>query len=151
MRDNDEQTPSEEIVIPRDAIISLMKAADATRRAMTRTLQEFDLTLPQFNVLIILRNEGELPTLDVASRLVEEAPGITRLVNTLVAKRCLRRRRSADDGRQQLCALTPTGRRLIDAVVPRVKDTQQRLLSDLQRSDVLRMIALLRRLRDRQS
>ena len=125
-----------------------MKAADATRRAMTRTLQEFDLTLPQFNVLIILRREQELPTLEVAARLVEETPGITRLMNTLVVKRHIHRRRSKADARQQLCSLTERGRRLIDSVVPKIKATQQGLIADLDRGEVLQMIGLLRRLRD---
>ena len=137
----------EQIVVPRDAIISLMKAADITRRAMTRTLQEFGLTLPQFNVLIILWHEPELPTLEVAARLVEETPGITRLMNTLAAKRYIRRRRSRDDGRQQLCSLTATGTRLIDAVLPGVKATQERIVAGLTRDEALQMIDLLRRLR----
>ena len=139
---------SQEVVIARDAIIAVMKAADLTRRAMTRTLQEFDLTLPQFNVLIILRGEQPLPTLEVAARLVEETPGITRLINTLVAKRHIRRRQSKADARQQLCSLTERGRRLIDSLVPAVKATQQGLIANLDRGEVLQMIALLRRLHD---
>src|SRR5262245_5700025 len=138
---------SQNIVIPRDAIIALMKAADRTRRAMTRTLQTFDLTLSQFNVLIILRRTPELPTLDVAARLVEETPGITRLMNTLTAKRYIRRRRSKEDQRQQLCSLTDAGRRVIDAVIPRMKATQEQIIDDLNGEEVLQMIALLRRLR----
>ena len=128
-----------------------MRAADVTRRAMTRTLQEFNLTLPQFNVLIILRREQELPTLDVAARLVEETPGITRLMNTLVAKRHIRRRRSKADARQQLCSLTERGRHVIDSLVPNIKATQQGLIADLDRGEALQMIALLRRLRDPQA
>jgi len=125
-----------------------MKAADSTRRAMTRTLQRFDLTLPQFNVLIILRREGELPTLEIAARLVEQTPGITRLMNTLAGRRYIRRRRTREDRRRQMCALTETGRRLIDAVIPPVKATQERLIGGMNRDEVLRMIGLLRRLRD---
>jgi len=131
--------------VPRDAVIAIMRAADATRRAMVRTLQQFDLTLPQFNVLIILRWEHELPTLDVAARLVEETPGITRLMNTLTEKGFIRRRPSTDDRRQQLCSLTAAGMRLITTVVPHVKTTQERLMQRLSREEAAQMIALLRR------
>jgi DNA-binding MarR family transcriptional regulator len=137
---------SKDIVIPRDAIIALMKAADVTRRAMTRTLQAFDLTLSQFNVLIILRRTPELPTLEVAARLVEDTPGITRLMNTLTAKRYIRRRRRKEDRRQQLCSLTDSGRRVIDAVIPPMKATQERIIAGLSGDEVLQMITLLRRL-----
>jgi DNA-binding MarR family transcriptional regulator len=132
--------------LPRDAVIALMKAADGTRRAMVRTLRQFDLTLPQFNVLIILRREQELPTLEVAARLVEETPGITRLMNTLTAKRYIRRRQRKGDRRQQLCSLTESGRRLINDVVPHIKATQEGIVGGLTHGEVTQMIGLLRRL-----
>lgn len=134
-----------EVDVPRDAVIALMRAADRTRRRMVRTLQEFDLTLPQFNVLIILRREAELPTLEVATRLVEETPGITRLMTTLAAKRYIRRRRSKGDARVQLCALTPAGRSLIDAVIPKVRAAQVAMVNDLRAEEGATLIALLQR------
>lgn len=112
---------------------------------MVRTLQAFDLTLPQFNVLVILRSEDELPTLEVAARLVEEAPGITRLMNTLTAKSYIRRRASSDDRRQQLCSLTDAGRRLINLVLPSVKTTQAQIIAGLTPEEIAQMIAILRR------
>ena len=136
------QKPQENL--SRDAAIAIMRAADATRRAMVRALQPFDLTLPQFNVLIILRWEEELPILEVAARLVEETPGITRLINTLTAKRYIRRRQCQDDRRQQLCSLTEEGRRLITEVIPHIKTAQGRLISGLSKEKAGQMIALLR-------
>ena len=133
------------VVLPRDAIIALVSAADRTRRAMSRALQPFELTLPQFNVLIILRREEELPTLQIAARLVEEVPGITRLVNTLAEKTYIRRRQCKEDRRQQLCSLTPAGRRIIDAVMPRIKETQEGLLATLSRSEAIQVVTLLDR------
>jgi DNA-binding MarR family transcriptional regulator len=138
---------SHDAVIPRDVIIALMKAADGTRRAMTRVLQEFDLTLSQFNVLIILLREQELPTLEVAARLVEDTPGITRLMNALVGKRYIRRRQSKEDRRQQLCSLTHSGRRVINAVIPGVRAAQERVIGGLNHDEMLQLIGLLRRLR----
>jgi DNA-binding MarR family transcriptional regulator len=135
-----------DVVIPRDAIIALMRAADVTRRALTRTLQRFDLTLPQFNVLIILRKDEELPTLEIAARLVEETPGITRLINTLQAKKYLRRRQSREDRRQQLCSLTPAGRSVIDGLIPHVKATQEAVLAGLTRGEAVQLAGFLRRL-----
>jgi MarR family 2-MHQ and catechol resistance regulon transcriptional repressor len=132
-------------VLPREAIIALMRSADAARRAMTRALQPFDLTLPQFNVLTILLVLGELPTYEIAKHMVEATPGITRLVTTLNAKGYVRRSQSAGDRRQQLCSLTKEGRRIVESAIPSFLSTQKQLIRDLNRSEALQMIALLKR------
>ena len=74
-----------------------------------------------------LPTETPLPTID---------PNI--LMNTLVAKRYIRRRRSRDDRRQQLCSLTASGRRLIDALIPHVKATQAGVVAGLSQDEALR-------------
>ena len=137
--------PEVQIILPRHGIMALMRAADGARRAMTRTLQRFDLTLPQFNVLTILRFHQELPTFQVAARMVEATPGITRLMITLEAKGYISRSQSAGDRRQQLCSLTAAGVKVVDAAVPRVKATQERLLGDLSRPEALQLTGLLKR------
>jgi DNA-binding MarR family transcriptional regulator len=133
------------IVLPRHAVVALMRAADGARRAMTRALEPFDLTLPQFNVLTILRHHRELPTFQVAARMVEATPGITRLMSTLEAKGHIRRSQSTGDRRQQLCALTPQGRRIVDAALSPFVAAQQQVLGDLTKSEALHITALLRR------
>lgn len=131
--------------LPRRASKSLMRAADRNRRAMVRVLQEFGLTLPQYNVMTILLHNDELPTHGVAARLVEETPGITRLMNTLIAKKYIRRRSSTDDRRQQLCSLTNAGRRVVEAAIPRFSEMQASVISDLSEKETSQLVALLRR------
>jgi DNA-binding MarR family transcriptional regulator len=113
---------------------------------MTRALRPFDLTLPQFNVLTILRQHDALPTFQIAARMVEETPGITRLVSTLEAKRYVRRAQSTSDRRCQMCSLTAEGRRVVEKAIPPFSAVQQRLLDDLSAADVARLTALLQRL-----
>jgi DNA-binding MarR family transcriptional regulator len=139
--------PEDTIILPRHAIMALMTAADGARRAMTRTLHAFDLTLPQFNVLTILRFHDELPTFQVAARMVEETPGITRLMSTLEAKGHIRRSQSTDDRRQQLCSLTSRGRRIVDAAIPRIEAAQKLLIGDLNKVEALQLTGLLRRMK----
>lgn len=137
--------PSEQTLTARHAVVALMKAADGARRAMTRALHAFDLTLPQYNVLTILLHHQELPTFQIAARMVEATPGITRLVITLEAKRYVRRNQSKADRRQQLCSLTAEGRRVVEAAIPPFAAAQQRLISALNKSETLQMTALLQR------
>jgi MarR family transcriptional regulator, 2-MHQ and catechol-resistance regulon repressor len=137
--------PLDQTLVARYAVVALMKAADGARRGMTRALHAFDLTLPQYNVLTILRHHEELPTFQIAARMVENTPGITRLVSTLESKRYIRRSQSKADRRQQLCSLTAEGRRVVDAAIPPFTAAQQRLIGDLNRSETLQMTALLKR------
>lgn len=114
-------------------VITLMRAADQARRQMVAALQPYDVTLQQANVLIILRRAGAegVPTLQVADRLVEQTPGITRLVNALAAKKYIRRRRCRDDARQQLCYLTEKGARLLGRLLPALDASCARILRPL--------------------
>jgi DNA-binding MarR family transcriptional regulator len=135
------------------AVMALMRAADAARREMVQALAPYEITLQQFNVLIILRHvasEG-LPTLEVAARLVEQTPGITRLMNTLVAKRYIRRRRSKQDQRQLLCFLTDEGVGLIDKVLPHVRASQARIVRPIDQKDLDQFIELLSRVAPKQT
>jgi len=129
----------------RATIIALMKAADAARRAMTRSLEPFGLTLPQFNVLTILLHHAELPTFQVAARMVEATPGITRLVTTLEAKRLIKRVQADGDRRQHLCSLTSRGRQVVTAAVPPFTSAQRGLLAALNKAESLQMTDLLHR------
>jgi DNA-binding MarR family transcriptional regulator len=132
-------------IVVTTAVMALMRAADAARREMVQALAPYEITLQQFNVLIVLRrvaSEG-LPTLEVAARLVEQTPGITRLMNTLVAKGYIQRRRSKRDQRQRLCALTRDGVRLIDTVLPHIRASQARIVEPLDPKDLDQFIDLL--------
>ena len=92
----------------KEAILSVLKAADRTRRHFTEILKPFGLTLQQFNVLRILRGAGPqgLPTLEVGERMIEKTPGVTRLLDRLEEKGLVSRERCHEDRRQQLCART---------------------------------------------
>ena len=133
------------LILPHHAIMALVTAADRARRAMSQTLQPFDVTLAQFNVLTILAKNKELPIFQIAARMVEATPGITRLVSTLESKGLLRRVQAKGDRRQQLCSLTPRGQRLLQDVLPSVAVAQRALLDDLTASEAQVLTRLLRR------
>jgi DNA-binding MarR family transcriptional regulator len=141
-----------DIPIATRAVMALMRAADAARRDMVQAIAPFGITLQQFNVLIILRDAGSegLPTLEVAAQLVEQTPGITRLMNTLVAKRYIRRRRPSKDQRLQLCSLSDAGIRLIDRVLPEIHASQSRIVKPIVRHDLDHFIDLLTSLTPKQ-
>ena len=64
-------------------------------------------------MLRILRGAGDegLPTLEVGARMMEQTPGVTRLLDRLEAKGLVRRQRCPKDRRQHLCWITAEGQR----------------------------------------
>src|SRR5438128_7791686 len=95
--------------VAQEAVVALMRTADLVRRHATALLEPHGLTLQQYNVLRILRGAGAdgLPTLEIADRMIEQTPGITRLLDRLEAKELVRRQRCPKDRRQHLCWITP--------------------------------------------
>ncbi|KAB2965195.1 MAG: MarR family transcriptional regulator [Thermoanaerobaculia bacterium] len=101
-----------------EAAVGLLRTADAVRRGVGEVVGERGITQQQYNVLRILRGSHPepLPTLDLAARMIEAAPGITRLLDRLEAKGLVGRRRCKDDRRQVLCSITPPGLDLLAAL-----------------------------------
>ncbi|HEY0511585.1 MAG TPA: MarR family transcriptional regulator [Thermoanaerobaculia bacterium] len=101
-----------------EVVVALLRTADLVRRAVSRAVEPHDITLQQYNVLRILRGAGEqgLPTLEIADRMIEHAPGVTRLLDRLEAKALVRRERCRQDRRQVLCWLTPAGTALVETL-----------------------------------
>src|SRR4029079_16784201 len=94
-----------------EAAIALMRTADLVRRAVGTIVEPHGLTIQQYNVLRILRGAGDkgLPTLESAERMIEETPGITRLLDRLEAKRFVARERCKSDRRRVWCRITKDG------------------------------------------
>jgi DNA-binding MarR family transcriptional regulator len=133
-----------------DAVIALMRTADVVRRQTTALVEPHGITTQQFNVMRILRGAGAdgLPTLEVAKRMVEQTPGVTRLLDRLEAKELIRRQRCPHDRRQHLCWIAPKGLAVlqkIDAVETR---TLEHALKGLRAKDRAAFIRLLDAIRE---
>lgn len=101
-----------------EATIAILRTADVVRRRITAALEPHGITMQQFNVLRILRGaRGKpMPTLDIGERLIEQTPGITRLLDRLEEKELVRRERCTADRRQVHCFITQPGLDVLSAV-----------------------------------
>ena len=128
-----------------EAVVTLLGTADRVRTALSRVVEAHGITLQQYNVLRILRGAGDegLPTLDIAARMIEHNPGVTRLLDRLEAKKLVRRVRCPEDRRQVLCHSTPTARRLLAGLDGPVADAGRRALAPLGRSLTAELVRLL--------
>ena len=128
-----------------EGLLSLLRTADLLKREIASVVEPHGLTLQQFNVLRILRGAGALglPTLDIAERMVEQAPGITRLLDRLEKKVLVRRERCPQDRRQVLVAITPGGLRLLARLDRPVAEADDTLLARLGLRRTITLIRLL--------
>ena len=132
----------------REAALGLLKTVDVLRLHLSRTLQPFGVTDQQYNVLRILRGAGKdgLPTLEIAERMIERAPGITRLIDRLEKKGLVSRKRCTKDRRQVFCILAPAGSRLLARMDEPVAKSDEGLgaLSDADIKTLIRLLDAVR-------
>lgn len=131
-----------------EAVIALLRTANVLTRRVEAVCQTEGITHQQYNVLRILRGaKSPLPTMEIAERLVEQAPGITRHVNNLEGRGMLKREQWAGDRRQVLCQITPAGLRVLerlDGPMDALDDAFAGRLSGEQLDSFLETLDLLR-------
>jgi DNA-binding MarR family transcriptional regulator len=133
-----------------EAFLALLRTASVLRRGPTKVAEDHRISLPQYNVLRILRGAGSegLATLLIRERLVEEAAGITRLLDKLEKAGLVRRdRSSATDRRKVICHITSEGLALLDVVDPPLIRAVDDSLASLDRDELAQLMALLDRAR----
>jgi DNA-binding MarR family transcriptional regulator len=135
--------------VAEEAVVALVRTADLLRRALTHVVEPRGITLQQYNVLRILRGAGAegLPTLEIAGRMIEQAPGVTRLLDRLQAKGLVRRQRSAEDRRQIRCWIAPAGLELLERLESAMQDGARGFMAPLSRADLMSFVSLLDALR----
>jgi MarR family transcriptional regulator, organic hydroperoxide resistance regulator len=128
-----------------ESVIAVLRTADLLRRRLSQVSEPHGITLQQYNVLRILRGAGAegLPTLAIGERMVEQAPGVTRLLNRLEAKGLASRTRGESDLRQVICRLTPAGRDLLARLDPEMEGAAEKGVAMLRPEDEARLLELL--------
>lgn len=133
-----------------EAVLALLRTTDEVSHRVALAVEPFGITVQQYNVLRILRGAGDtgLPTLDIADRMLERTPGITRLIDKLEAKELVSRMRGPDDRRQVLCRVTQRGLDLVAAITPGVDARVDESLRALDAAEAERLVALLDKIRE---
>src|SRR5262245_5690941 len=131
-----------------EATVALLRTVDVIRGDLERTLAANGITLQQFNVLRILRGRHPepMPTLDIAERMIERAPGITRLLDRLEAAGLVSRKRSREDRRIVLCSITAAGLATLAQSDGRVRSIERGRVGRLSRAELAKLLELLDRL-----
>jgi DNA-binding MarR family transcriptional regulator len=131
--------------VSEEAVVTLVATAARIQEALAEVVAGHGITVQQYNVLRILRGAGAagLPTLEIASRMIDRSPGITRLLDRLEARRLVRRRRCPSDRRQVLCHSTAEGVRLVDELDAPMAEAARRCIAPLARARTQELIRML--------
>lgn len=100
---------------------AVMTASRALVAVAARSLADTEgrVSLAQYRVLVILTTRGPQRTADLAAALAVNPSTATRVCDTLVAKRLIRRQRATLDRREVRLALSASGQRLVEQVTQR--------------------------------
>ena len=131
------------------ATLGLLRTADAVKRSLAQVIEPHGITPQQYNVLRILRGAGPagLPTLTIGERMVEQTPGVTRLVDRLEGKGLVARTPCPDDRRRVFCRITEKGLELLTELDEPVNRWDAQAVSALAPADLASLIGLLDRVR----
>jgi DNA-binding MarR family transcriptional regulator len=131
-----------------EAFINVLVAADHLHTQVGRVCEEFGLTNGQYNVLRILRGaypDGH-PRCEIAARMIERAPDVTRLVDRLEAQGLVERDRSESDRRLSITRITPAGLRLLDRMERPFQEMFQSFTAKLSVEDCTKLSTLCEKL-----
>lgn len=133
-----------------EAIVAVIKTADLIVRLLDRKLIGLGLSHQQYNVLRIVRGSGAagIPTLAIGERLIECAPGMTRLLDRLEEKEMVRRERCKQDRRQVLCYITGKGEQILAEVQPLIDGLSERALERIPPAELESFIETLEHIRE---
>jgi DNA-binding MarR family transcriptional regulator len=135
--------------IRHEAVLGFLKTTDLVRRVISGVVEPAGITMQQYNVLRILRGAGDtaLPTFEIRTRMIEQTPGITRLLDKLEQRGWVTRNRHGEDRRQVLCLITPEGKGLLDSLDDAVDATFDQLLGHVPDLEVLAMVQAMDKVR----
>src|SRR5690554_201502 len=106
------------------AVINIRYTSNFIGVFYNNQLEGFELTLPQFNILRILRGADEkLSIKTIKERMLEKSPNTTRLIDKLIAKNRVRRIRGSDDRRVVYIKITEEGLNVLAKIDVQFEDS----------------------------
>jgi DNA-binding MarR family transcriptional regulator len=110
--------------------------------------REWGITDDQYNVLRILQGSrpAGLPRFEIAEKLFNRAPDVTRLLDRLEAKSLVVRTRSGPDRRQSISTITPQGLGLLDSMSEDIRAVHLEVIHALSPEEREAFRTLLRRI-----
>jgi len=122
--------------------IKLVRAAETVSAKVHAHLPEHNLTLSQFAVLEALYSLGPMFQKSLGTKILKSSGNMTLVIDNLVKKNLVFRKRSTEDRRFMIIDLTDTGRQSIRSILPhhleRIRE-QMMVLTEEERHELGRL------------
>ena len=129
------------------AVVNLRYTSNYIGNIQNSYMAQYDLSMPQFNILRILRGaNGAISVNTVKDRMVEKSPNTTRLMDKLIDKGLMERVRCEEDRRVVYVSITKAG---LDLLAKIDEDSESKLdvSGNLTEAEAEQLSTLLDKLR----
>jgi DNA-binding MarR family transcriptional regulator len=139
---------TKEIPVREELSLNLRIASTLLYNEFEKITLSFGITGAQYNVLRILKGvyPGGHPRCEVATRMIERAPDITRIIDRLEKQGLVERDRSDDDRRMSITKITKKGLNIVNDLKPKIEKQNKELTKDLSDRECARLSALIEKL-----
>jgi len=105
---------------------------------ISETLKPFDISIPQFNVLRILRGQKGKPAnlSTIQERMVSKMSNTTRIVDKLITKGYVERVVCEKNRRKVEITITPNGLNFLNEIDPLIDKTEDMLTESLTSKEI---------------
>jgi DNA-binding MarR family transcriptional regulator len=133
-----------------EAAVALQRTADRLQWRLSEMLKAFGLSPTQYNALRILRGAGDQgrSCSEIAERMINHDPDITRLVDRLERRGLVARSREGRDRRVITTRITPAGLDLLATLDGPLEQFGRKLLGPLGEQRLRTLIQILQAVRE---
>jgi DNA-binding MarR family transcriptional regulator len=133
-----------------EAVVALHRTADRLQGRFGDMLKPYGLSPTQFNALRILRGAGDggRTCSEIAERMINRDPDITRLLDRLERRGLVARSREGRDRRVIIARITAAGLELLQGLDHPIEEFNRKILGHLGEQQLRAFIKLLERVRE---
>ena len=108
--------------LDQEVTLNIIVTAYFLRSRHEEVLVKYGLTMPQYNVLRILKGvyPNGHPRCDIITRMIEPAPDVTRIIDRLLRDKLVERFNSDTDKRLSMTRITEKGLKVLDKAKPEI-------------------------------
>jgi DNA-binding MarR family transcriptional regulator len=131
-----------------EAMLNLFVASRFVEADLEAQLNKYGITRRQYNVLRILKGvyPGGHPRSEIAARVLEPSPDITRIIDRLEEQGLITRNRGKEDKRTSITLITLKGIALVEKVAPLIVQFTRGLEKILTKDGCIKLSELCEKL-----
>ena len=136
---------NKDVLLNRELVVALLRSGSKFNDELNALTKAYGISLPQFNVLRILRGQkGKPANLSTLNEyMIHKMSNTTRLVDKLIEKALVQRRICVQNRRKIEIFITDEGQRLLKEIDHQLDQKEKQLTEQLNEKEKEKLIELL--------